>query len=744
MRSYSVSAARSAAWFRPVLAAIATLLSVASVVDAGPKLHILVAKDAPTLEKFAADELAGQWKKLFDADVTIAASAPAEAGPLILLGDPSKNPELKSIGADWPKLSDQGHLLRSIDFKGRPALVVGGGSPVATLWAAYELGRRFGVRSFLFGDIYPEQPPELKLDKFDVVLEPRVRLRGWQALDDSLTGSETWSADEHRRVLGQLAKLKFNHVVFALAPWQPFIGGEGAGPALLLRGATFPVDGETAGRGAFGGARRFENPDFAGKSTRTELLAAGKAYLTALVDAAQKLGMSAELQIDPLLFPPEVARSLQEPQSPAALEGLAVRPGSEQSPTDPRLRAAVDARLRRLVADFPRIDSLHLHLPVDALDWSEQGRGAVERAAQGAKRGDKAALALGRLAEKQPDAAQLRGAYVEAALLEFLQATIQSKALARPEGKPALAVGGEFRALSRLPSFEGVIPTGIVRLAAGPYSPGLGAMRLDEAPRSPAKSRIQRILTIDSALPSNGVLPELSVVKLESILQGMGPVGFEGLVLADQQVGDADLAAYYLARAAFEEGLTMREACIELLTPVCGEGPTDAVWKGFKAIEQATSLLRMISTSFDVPAPEMLLSLLNPPGEGKPALPDPVWEKARDQYLAAMNEMYRANQRSMATGRAYTLYFARRYEFAYEYFNVLESLAQAGQARRDGNVDEERSKLDAAVTSIHAALSALAAVARSSSDRAVIAVLNEYGYRPIKRELERVEAEAGN
>ena len=39
------------------------------------------------------------------------------------------------------------------------------------------------------------------------------------------------------------------------------------------------------------------------------------------------------------------------------------------------------------------------------------------------------------------------------------------------------------------------------------------------------------------------------------------------------------------------------------------------------------------------------------------------------------------------------------------------------------------------------ALNAQAAVARSNSDRGVIAVLNEYGYRPLLKELEAAESE---
>jgi len=48
-------------------------------------------------------------------------------------------------------------------------------------------------------------------------------------------------------------------------------------------------------------------------------------------------------------------------------------------------------------------------------------------------------------------------------------------------------------------------------------------------------------------------------------------------------------------------------------------------------------------------------------------------------------------------------------------------------------------QLEKAVEAMHNALSALGESARDNSDRGVIAVLNEYGYRPLKAEFEAVE-----
>ena len=190
---------------------------------------------------------------------------------------------------------------------------------------------------------------------------------------------------------------------------------------------------------------------------------------------------------------------------------------------------------------------------------------------------------------------------------------------------------------------------------------------------------------------------------------------------------------YYLSRSAFGEKITPEQACHDLVTPVCGEEVSSRVWKGFTMLEQATALIAKHDPQFGIPAPDMVLKHLR--NEPPPAW----WTEARDLYLGAMNEMYRANTRAREGGRSYTLYFARRCEFAFQYMNCLLAVRRAGIAKADQQAEIRLAELETAVEAIYGALNALAAVARSSSDRGTIAVLNEYAYRPLKRELEAAE-----
>lgn len=529
---------------------------------AGPRVDVVIAADAPKLERFAADELAVQFKKLFDADVRIAEKIPSDASHLILLGSPATNAAMKPLGDQLPKLSDQGHAVRSVKLGSSQALVVGGGSPVATLWAVYELGHQFGIRSFLFGDLYPTTPPQLTLDSLNIVIEPALRVRGWLAINNSPIGPATWGLEEHQKVIRQLAKLKFNRVLLNIAPGRAAAEFDIKPVAPILSGR-IAVDGDAAGRTVFRGAKVFENPDFSGKETASDREAAAARWARGIMEAAQQLGMSGDVNV--------------------------VRGG----------------------------DTLR----------------------------------------------------------------------------------------------------------------GLAARRAEAATVSNRDSR-SVLIPLDGA----GVLSQFGFAALHEVATELRDGKWAGFVVSHANPGDADLALYYLSRASMGATITPQQALADLVSPVCGEGVADRIATGFKLIEEASSLIEAND--------QLLGSPVKLERFGGSETPPEWWGKVRDGYLNAMNEMYRANTRAREGGRAYSLYFARRFEFAFEYMNVIEAVRKAGVARAQGNAEARLTELEKAAESLHGALNAMAAVARTNTDRAIIAVLNENGYRPLKRELEAAEKAA--
>ncbi|MFT5465612.1 MAG: hypothetical protein ACI8UO_000707 [Verrucomicrobiales bacterium] len=258
------------------------------------KVFFVTGEDAPPLETKAAEQLASQFKELFGVETAIVDFFPDGDGATVLIGSPKTNPFTKT---GWPEgLSEQGHILKSM---GASNLIVGGETPVATYWAACELGHQFGIRYSLHDDFMPIEKPKLTLADFDLVFEPVLRTRAWKTIGSGPFSQESWSLAEHQQLLGQLAKLKFNQVILALNPDQPFAEfDQKEEKGIVWGGEEFRVDGETAGRSVFGGAKVFENPDLAGKATYEKRIEAGMKIANGIISAAHDLGMKARIKID--------------------------------------------------------------------------------------------------------------------------------------------------------------------------------------------------------------------------------------------------------------------------------------------------------------------------------------------------------------------------------------------------------------------------------------------------------------
>jgi hypothetical protein len=283
-------------------------------------VEIIFAKDALPLEQLAAKELVAYITRLSDATVELR-TEPGDTGKhLILLGSPATNPALKKlVGDKWPKLSNQGIYLKSIPPafpKGRDILIVGGGSPVATLWAVHELAERWGVVHLLSGDNFPDEKQLLSLRDFDVLLKPEVDSRTWRTLGEGPESGVSWSLEEQKKLIAQLARLKFNRLDLELHPEQPFldysIGDIKKNTGVLWQGEELRVDGDTPGRDAFAGAKVFENPDLPNSGTYDQRVAAGVSYVNGIIDAAHGQGMRVGISLAGLEFPLEFKAQLAD------------------------------------------------------------------------------------------------------------------------------------------------------------------------------------------------------------------------------------------------------------------------------------------------------------------------------------------------------------------------------------------------------------------------------------------------
>jgi hypothetical protein len=229
----------------------------------------------------------------------------------------------------------------------------------------------------------------------------------------------------------------------------------------------------------------------------------------------------------------------------------------------------------------------------------------------------------------------------------------------------------------------------------------------------------------------SSVLPEFALSKLASDFARVTSSHPAAFVYAVVMPGDVNPAVHYVCRASFDKSLTAEQSLEQLVTPICGDGVSERVWKGFQQIEKAHEIISANDPMLGVPTSDILLRHL----ASKDAAP--AWiADLKTLYSGAMSEMYRGNTRARGGARPFILYHAKRFEFAMQYCAAVEALRKAGHAKATKNDDAMAEASEQGLEAIYNALNAYADVARDNSDRGAIALLNQFGYRQLLKALE--------
>ncbi len=489
------------------------------------------------------------------------------------------------------------------------------------------MGHHFGVRRLLHADFPPLKKPAFTLDGIDIVLEPAILFRGWRTLGVSPASPVSWSLEEHRTRLRQLAKLKFNQIVLTPQAWQPFVHFEHGGikkrTGVLWTGPQYRVDGETAGRAAFNGEDVFNNPDFKDAKTYEQRVQAGVKLMRGIIKEAKSLGMTVTIQFDGL----ENARELSSEFRPLLSKDMYEETGNPLTimvkTAEPLANDLAQAQITAYQKTYPQAEYFVI--------WSTSS-------------------------------------------------------------------GGKNVVLSQ----------------------------------GPARLKICRLITLGNL--DGSVLPQFDLSQLHESIKSVREKGGNGFVAECQLPDDLNTSVYYLSRAGFDASMNPEKAISGLVNPICGDGVGARIAIGFDNLARASRLIEKHDATIATPRADVVLRHYNT----MEAVPE-WWAEAKNGFVMAMNEMYRGNTRARGGARAFSLYHAKRFEFALHYFTCLEEVRQAGIARAQKKKDEQLEHLDKAVEAIHNALGAMADVDRNNGDRGVIATLNEYAYRPLLKELEQAD-----
>jgi hypothetical protein len=247
-------------------------------------------------------------------------------------------------------------------------------------------------------------------------------------------------------------------------------------------------------------------------------------------------------------------------------------------------------------------------------------------------------------------------------------------------------------------------------------------------------------LETQTVLPlSDGALgpwPQSHVRRSEKLLAASSAPP-TSIVVSSRAAADFELSLYFVARRTWDATVTAERANFDLYTPMAGrDDVAGRMQLAFDHLEQANDkqakLFAEHKLSFE-PGPNMMTQFLSVKADLEPGLKD-----VAASYTLSMNEFLRAHGNAAGETRPLFFYFSKRAEYAFHLSNAHLALAAAAKARQAKQADTEVEQLEKAVESLYNGLNSLSEVARDQSDRGVIAVLNEWGFKPLNAELERL------
>ncbi len=313
--------------------------SFAIAAENSHSVAVVVGANAPALDRFAARELCTYLHKLFGVDVVPDVSLPASTRDIFFVGNPTTNPEHQLQPTS--RLSPTRGLSRKQKcLATSTTLIVGGGSPRATLWAVYDLVGRWDVRFLIHGDVFPS-PKAFSMPRLDSVKEPILRVRQWRVHNEHAMGPISWGLADYRPVIDQLAKLRFNRLLLYIWPGQPFLPLEYKGirqtSGTLFFGNRFPITDDMIGRSLFGGESEFWNPDIPPHGHPEAISKAAIQHVQSLISYAHARGMECVMSANLTEFPKEF-KPLLAHMHPVDMMGTpTIGPGADANLDDPVL-----------------------------------------------------------------------------------------------------------------------------------------------------------------------------------------------------------------------------------------------------------------------------------------------------------------------------------------------------------------------------------------------------------------------
>ncbi len=729
-----------------------TIWMVCISAQAAPRTEVIIGASAPDLERFAASELCDYLVKLYGLQTHPRQSMSPSAEAVFLIGSPETNAAVKRATAEqgFPRVTDQGIVLRRTKLEGRPALIVGGGSPRATLWAMYELVERWGVRYLTDRDVLPEKVGECRVPDLDVVMEPIFRIRAHPSIQDFAPSGEAWGMADFRVLIDQLAKLKFTRMNIYTFMYQPYLQWEYKGikrrSAWLWYDYHYPITPDMVGRELFENAAEFWNPDLPLKSSYEQLMAAGERQVHNLIEYAHRRGMECDVSASTNDFPPEFAPLLKG----AEKSQLAARPGKNTPVDDPEVFELSAAILRATVNTYPEADRVAVAMP-EAKQWL----GEYERAwrALDAKYGISKVRSLPEVTAaaghrkgsgRWPGDLGVEQVKADLTSLYFYDRLLNDPKILQDTLRPDIKFIYGEPAEELFPILDRILPSGS-EVGIHPENQPEHFLPRAEILSTLNTKKVPGFMHVTLDDDVVGLVPQLRPTVLHKVIQVLHRYGWTGFVARERFPGDHDAVLAYLSRAAWDQNATPDAVTRDLIRAVCGEGSVEDMVAALNLVESATLTLAtgraegpvaegaVWSRRLDVPFAFYVPGMMMKFWKSRP-IPAYLSSVQRD-YGQALEAARRAAAKAKPEGQWYPDFWVGRIEFALGYANAVEALYRGATAEAAKKPGEARSEVEQALSSLRGGLEAYARVARNRTDLGAIAVVNEYGIRAFKAKI---------
>ena len=733
-------------------------------------LALVLSPNAPDLEKFAANELKEYLEKLYGIQARVVASLEAADQLFVVLGSPATNPAIEAVlsSAPWPEVSDQGIVLKRLSKQGRTILVIGGGSPAATLWAVYDFVQLCGVRFLLEKDVLPEKPAPFPPPTLDLVQEPELRFRSYRGINDLATSLVFYGMEDYRHLIDQLAKLKFNVLYVQTYPSQPFVHYEFRGQrkttGVLHYGWKLPIHAQTIGRKHFRGMSELTNPDFEGARSYQERVVTAERLLHGIFAYAKSRGMQTGLMFWINQFTSEFNRRLPEWSDREyvpieAIKGLrtarlgvsefGVNPSffSYLTPGNPVMTELNRTIIRTHVRTYPEVDYYGIFQPELPKSGEEylsiwkrldkkyqlQPKFKLEQLIHSARTNTQP---VGVRKGERP-LHELKAAIAYAGVLD--QLINEEKILDSTENPKATIVASTFSD-EFYPVMAEIFPERVMLQVQMDYLSSLAAERtemLSFAASTPMKVGVMATLADDNI----GVLPQLPTPSLHRILKAMKRYKVHGFFGRNFLVTKLEAATAYLAQASWRSDLTPEAVYRDQVEQVCGRASVADMLEVYRLLEAVTLKSDRSAMGFLFPVPNLMRKhWLDDSG------PVAAWDQLTADYRRAIPLLESALSKSRPQGKSYVEQLLGQLKSSAQYIGSVQQVRQArlaylkAQRSREAKdpagyeegIVESREGLQRALSLLEAAIEDWARVVRDPSDLGALAVLNCYAFDYLK------------